>query len=418
LSPGVYSFLDEDDKVLYVGKAKNLKNRVTSYSKYKQLLPRTQKLVTTATKLEYRELDSELTALLVEAELIRTYQPLFNILLKDDKSPIYLIITKEEFPRILKKRKRELQIKKHNYEIDKATVLGPFSSTYRLNEVLKIARKIFPWCNQSRKINKPCFYRHIDLCPGVCTNEIVKEKYQEQIKQLTLFLRGKKKTVLKSIKKSMKEAALIEDYEQAQHYKKQIEIITEVTSPKYSMKPELILPTFNESQVEAGLLHLRRILTSFLPLPNDYPLERIEGYDVSNIQGTSPAVSMVVAKDGLADNKEYKHFNIKSLDTPNDYHMLKEALTRRQTHPEWGMPNLVVIDGGKGQVRGVLSIWNWDIPVIGIAKGPDRLVIPIIHKDDSKKISYEIVKLPENHPTLKIIQQLFRYLMKKTILMN
>jgi excinuclease ABC subunit C len=145
-------------------------------------------------------------------------------------------------------------------------------------------------------------------------------------------------------------------------------------------------------------------------MPKQMPLARIEGYDVSNIQGTNPAVSMVTFTDGTPDTDNYRIFNIKLMDTPNDYFMLQEALTRRQNHPKWGTPNLVLIDGGKGQVKAALKVWNWYCPVIGIAKHPDRLVLPYFEQEETKKdlgkLKYHIVKLDESHPTLKLIQQI------------
>src|SRR5260221_143848 len=172
-SPGVYWFLDENDNVLYVGKAKNLKNRIASYKQWKTTFGKTRKLVFHAKQLKFSVLESELEALLVETELIRTHQPQYNILLKDDKSPLYVQVTDEDFPRVLTIRKKEIdkgQVK--------GTILGPFPSAFQLNEVLNIARRIFPWCNGGKN-SRPCFYYHLDLCPGACVGEISAENYQE-----------------------------------------------------------------------------------------------------------------------------------------------------------------------------------------------------------------------------------------------
>lgn len=406
----MYWFLDKEDNVLYVGKAKNLKNRVTSYSQYNQLSYRIKQLVTTASTLKFRTLDSELEALLVEAELIGRYQPHFNILLKDDKSPLYIHITQEMFPRVTKIRKKELLTKKL-----KGTTLGPFPSAYKVNEVLKIARTIFPWCSQPTQSEveqtkqKACFYYHLDLCPGACIGLITKEQYKTNITNLIAFLKGKKKEVLHSLSDAMKEAVLDEHFELAAQYRDQIQLITDVTERSYTLKPDLTLPALKESIAEDGRAGLQKLLTTYSFVPHSYTLDRIEGYDVSNTQGTLASVAMVTFTNGKIDTSEYKAFNIKTLDTPNDYHMLKEALTRRQNHPEWGKPNLVVIDGGRGQVRAVLSTWTWDIPVIGIAKHPDRLVIPIFKQPPRQKpssITYHIAKLLPNDPVLQLVQQI------------
>lgn len=399
----MYSFLDEKNNILYVGKAKNLKNRLTSYTQYNQLSPRIKKLVTQAKRLTFEVLTSELEALLIEAELIRVHQPFFNIRLKDDKSPIYLLITKDIYPKILRKRKNDLLKTKVS-----GTQLGPFQSSYKLNEVLKIARKIFPWCNnpptkQDEPHDKACFYYHLDQCPGACLGLISPDEYQDNINNLKLFLRGKKNQVIKQLKNKMSDLANKQLYEQAQVVKLQLQYIEEVTKKTYQLKPDLVLPGLGATKKEIGLIELKKILTNYTNFPKNKNLKRIEGYDVSNVQGKNAAVSMVVKHLGKAAPELYRLFNIYSLDTPNDYQMMQEALTRRQNHPEWGKPDLVVVDGGKGQVRAALKVWQWNCPVIGIAKHPDRLVIPLPENSNEK---YKLVKLDQDHPALNLVQQL------------
>ena len=342
-------------------------------------------------------LESELEALLVEAELIRVHQPFFNIRLKDDKSPIYVVITDETFPQVLKKRKTDIVREK-----PQGTVLGPFQSGGKLNEVLKIARKIFPWCSNPQG-GRQCFYHHLDLCPGACIGEVSAEEYQENIQSLKLFLRGKKKTVVKELAEKMGRASAEQRFEKAQALKEKIELIEEVTRKQYRLSPNLVLPGFGMAQVQQGLVELQKILQTYTNFPKQKSLQRIEGYDVSNIQGTNAAVAMVVFSDGQPNNKEYRLFNVKTINTPNDYQMMKEAIARRQNHSEWDKPDLVVIDGGKGQVRAALSIWQWSNPVIGIAKNPDRLIVPT--NQVGRKIDYAVIKLDRDHPALKLVQQ-------------
>jgi len=363
-------------------------------------------MTATAVRLKFQILTSELEALLTEAELIRLYQPNFNILLKDDKSSLYVWITLEKFPRVLTLRKKE--IISHR---PKGTVLGPFPSSYKLNEVLKLIRPIFPWCNQVKTERRqpdaephPCFYYHLDLCPGVCVNEISPTDYQTNIHNLQLFLRGKKKTVVAAMKRQLKAEVRSQRYEQASRLRDKIQLIEEVTSQKFKLSPEATLPKLT-SISENKIKHLQKILSDYLKLPKVYPLHRIEAYDVSNIQGTNPAVAMVTFIDGQPDTAEYRLFNIKTLHTPNDVAMLKEALTRRQNHPEWGKPDLVVIDGGKGQLKNSLAVWQWHSPVISIAKNPDRLVLPILPVIKNKP-AYHLLKLPTDNPALNLIQQL------------
>lgn len=358
-------------------------------------------MVKTAVELKFQVLDSELEAILVEAELIRTHQPQYNILLKDDKTPLYIHITDEKFPRVLTLRKKEV-IKRN----PKGTILGPFPSAYKTKEVLKLVRKIFKWCKNPQE-GKACFYYHIDLCSGACVNEISPDDYNKDIKNLILFLRGKKMSVINQLKREMLVFSQNEQFEKAQIRKEQIDLISEVTSRK--LQPNLTLPQLQLSRTAEGITYLQQILRDHLALPKEWPLTTIEGYDVSNVQGTNPTVSLVTFTNGQADKSKYKIFNIKSLNTPNDYAMMKEALTRRQNHPEWGKPNLVMVDGGRGQVRAALSIWQWNIPIIGLVKNPDRIVIPLITNkkiDGKTKIDYKLIKLADNHPSLNLLQQI------------
>lgn len=383
-------------------------------------------MVKTATQVGYEVLESEVEALLIEAELIRLHQPQHNVLLKDDKSPIYVQVEAKPFPSVQLVRKRNLL---KNGKKSGDTVLGPFSSAYKLQQVLKIARRIFPWCDKtSERISKldplnrnaiqqklkqfrqPCFYHHLELCPGSCIGKISRQDYQQNIDQLVLFLKGKKKQVLQQLEKEMEKKAEELKFEQANQLKSKILLIKDVTSKKYHLKPDLILPALRDSAQQNALDHLKRILAEFGLIPRQQKLNRIEGYDVSNIMGENAAVSMVVFSNGFPDKKNYRLFNIYSINTPNDYQMFKEALQRRQKHPEWGNADLIIVDGGKGQVRATLTVWRNQTPIIGIAKNPDRLILPVEKYKDKKtnrlKIRYEVVTLPKNHPSLNLVQQI------------
>lgn len=362
-----------------------------------------------AVRLQFQVLESELEALLVEAELIRSHQPYFNVLLKDDKSPLYIHITSDTFPKVKTLRKREIE-QRH----PAGTILGPFPSAYKVKEVLKIARSIFPWCNQAGtpveqdpKEKKPCFYYHINLCPGACVDEISPEEYQQTIQQLIAFLKGKKKTVLRELKQSMKQAAVEKRYEQAAQLRDSIQTITEVTQPSFHLRPDTVLPQLKLNERADALVQLNKYLHSYLGTPITLHLKRLEGYDVSNTQGTNASVAMVTFIEGDADPAEYRLFNIKTLDTPNDYGMMQEALLRRQNNAAWGKPDLVIIDGGKGQLRAALSVWQWSNPVISIAKDPDRIIFAKPKNEGTTKraqYEYTILSLQPQDPVLKLIQ--------------
>lgn len=369
-------------------------------------------MVFAAKTIRYKVLPSELEALLTEAELIRRYQPNYNVLLKDDKSPLYIVMTKERYPRVLQVRKKEL-FKLENV----GATFGPFQSAYRVREVLQLVRPIFPWCGQAgnltTSIRKPCFYYHIDRCPGACIEKITPEKYQENISNLTMFLRGKTSEVAENLNSEMRLAAAAENFEAAAEIRDTINLIDEVTHQKKRLKPELTTPGLTAQISSDGIVYLQDILVEYLHVSRQYPLRRIECYDVSNIQGKHAAVAMVTFTDGKSDPSQYRLFNIRSINTPNDFYMMREAISRRQNHPEWGIPDLVVIDGGKGQVRSALLEWSWKVPIIGIAKDPDRLIVPLLSLEEQSQeitgktaIKYEVLKLPQTHPGLKLIQQL------------
>lgn len=408
---GVYWWLDENKKVLYVGKAKNLKNRVTSYRQKKELSPRILQMVTRARYLQWRILPSELEALLVEADLIRTYQPPYNVLLKDDKSPLYIVITNERFPRVLKMRRRDVE-KKTALTTGSARVFGPFTSAYKVNEVLKLVRPIFPWCNAPRrKTMRRCLENHLGLCAGVCTGEVTVDAYRQIMQNLSLFLAGKKQAVEKQLQKELRAKVMTEEFEEAAKIRDKLNLIAEITDTSKRLKDEFFLPNLSAWKQENAQGQLRTILRDELSLPREYEFSRIEGYDVSNTSGQLAVVSMVVFTGGEADKAEYRSFNIRSLETPNDFMMLQEALCRRAKHLEWSLPDLLLIDGGKGQVR---KVWEGlrgtalaERPIIGLAKDPDRIVIPRVGEKAGAPalVDWKIVRLSDDAPALQLLQQ-------------
>ena len=392
----MYWFLDQDSNVLYVGKAKNLKNRLTSYTRLRQHSAKTLQLVTTATEVKYKELSSELEALLVEAELIRSHQPKYNILLKDDKSPLYIVITNEQFPRVLTARKLHVP-----YRVPAKYTFGPFPSAAQVRYVLKVARPIFTWCNELKKTGKPCFYVHLQLCSGACAGTISPEEYDLIINHLAEFLRGKTHEVIKQMSSEMRIASEQQQYEKAATLRDQIQMIVNVTKEKRWSPADLHLPQLMQKEAEEMMIQLWRMISRHITLPKQYPLNRIEAYDISNTQGTNPTASMVVAVDGVVKPSEYRLFNIRSGETPNDYGMMKEALIRRQKHQEWGTPNLVVLDGGKGQLRAGLSVWSWSVPICALAKEPDRL---FFYHPETKTYTFE--RLNNGDPAALLLRRL------------
>ncbi len=406
--PGIYWFSDGKGQVLYVGKAKDIQKRVQSYTNYTKLNTKTQTMVDKAEKLQFQVLASELEALLVEAELIRLHQPPYNILLKDDKTPLYIAITSDDFPKVITLRKKDIVRKRSFHNVNKRNIFGPYQSSHKVKEVLKIIRPIFLWCNNPHNNTKrPCFYYHLQQCSGACVGKVSKSEYRSSLQQLKQFLQGKTSRVLSSFRKKMKQASSDQKYEQAAQYRDKIQLIEKVLHPTFRLKPDMKLPKLQSSLRQESLTHLYKIIRQSGLMTVSNQLTRIEGYDVSNIMGKHAAVSMVVFIDGQPETSQYRLFNIRTLDTPNDYHMMKEAIQRRQKHKEWGVPSLLVIDGGKGQLRAALSVWKWSVPIVSVVKNPDRLVIPLFQDPENrsiKNLQYNIVNLRKDHPTLHILQ--------------
>lgn len=391
--PGVYIFKDKISEILYVGKAIDLYHRVGSY--FNRANDRkTTILVSEIADIETIVVESELEALILEANLIKKFRPPFNIRLLDDKDYLYIGLTKEDFPKVITLRKHDL---------NKVTkFFGPFPSSKTVRDTLKLLRRVFPWCSNSAKFTmqpprlqaKPrvCFYFHLGLCPGACAGLIGKEDYQKIISRFTKFMEGKKDELVKEITQEMQQAANDQNFEQAQKLKKMLEGINYLTQTN---RTNLYLenPNFLEQENNLALVELQ----SNLHLPN-LP-DRIEGYDISNIQGQEAVGSMVVLTNGEIDKSQYRKFKIKITGKPNDVGMHREMMGRRLKHPEWPMPDLIIIDGGRGQVRGAeLEIGNLKlkIPVFGLAKRMEWLY----------PSEGEIIKLKRSSLSLKLVQKL------------
>jgi excinuclease ABC subunit C len=516
--PGVYKFLNKDGKVIYVGKAKDLRNRVMQYFSGQDTRAQLPFLMAEATDLDYIVVNSELESLFLENTVIKQYLPEYNIMLRDDKNYAFIKIDySTQIPSIGYARKIEDDTKTAKY-------FGPYSSTRKIKQTLDFVRHIFPYCANKEIGKRPCFYYYLHRCPGICIGAITMEEYQHQIDRIILFLSGQTSSIKKELKLSMKRAAKSRQFEQAGRLRDQLHAIEVLDERQITMFPQkvswdfvslyidglsacvnlfkvregklidkenfiydnilrlpedqrqpLILRSFAENYYSTASSLPREIYTeSALPpgnlvaavararagrkIPVSVPsrgqklkliklgvvnaqeylakwqrsqatnldavqetLEelkkllnlpelprRIEGYDISNTQGTNPVGSMVVAKDGLAAKSEYRKFKITSKDTPDDFAMMREMLSRRlsRVHPTnpdieaWPAPDLLVIDGGKGQLKvavEVLKEKNLKIPVIGLAKRIEEIFLP--------RTSQPIV-LPHSNPVLQLLQRL------------
>jgi excinuclease ABC subunit C len=357
-TPGVYIMKNKEGRVLYVGKAANLRRRVSSYFERPHDI-RIETLVSKIVTIDHEKTDTALEALIREAELIRTLTPPFNVKEKDDKSFLYIGITREKFPRVLLIRASDGFSGTH---------YGPFTSATSARGALKILRKIFPWSTHDPerigKYTRPCFDYEIGLCPGTCIGAITREEYLKNIERLKLFFEGKKKQVVRALEKEMATAAKQLDFERAAKLRHQL----------FALKHIRDTALIADAAVGSGE-----------PLVDgvDQPPFRIEGYDISNISGTSAVGSMVVFENGEPNKSEYRKFKIRTIFQPNDVGMLTEVLERRFKHGvtdpgdtgRWQLPNIILIDGGIAQANAAKKVVmraGLKIPVLGIAKGAER----------------------------------------------
>lgn len=354
-----------------MGKAKSLKSRLLSYRQLQTLLPKTRKMLFESSALKFRELETEIDALILEAELIRRHQPPYNSLLKDDKSPLYIVITKEPFPKVLSLRKTTIIKSPQKYR----SIFGPYSSSREAKYLLKFCRSLFPFCNasdQDRLNHKACFYYHLHLCPGVCLGKISQLDYQQSIYRLTQFLKGKRRSILKVLKSELNQYIKNEQFEDALKLKSTLMLLLKPQSHlRYDFNP----PNLTDDLAYENQLSLLNLLKPYLNLPPKFPLTRVEAYDISHLQGNEPTASMVVFENGQPNPSAYRRFRIKTIQGINDPSMLVEALNRRLHHPEWPTPQLIVLDGGKSQLTTVHRLVNTSIPIISIAKKPDRIFV-------------------------------------------
>ncbi|MDB4939672.1 MAG: excinuclease subunit [Candidatus Doudnabacteria bacterium] len=512
--PGVYLFKGKNQEILYVGKAKDLKNRVSQYFR-KEHDGRLQIpfLMQDVTDFEHIITDNDVECLLLENTLIKKYKPRYNIKLRDDKNYAFIKIDYDcEIPQIYTMR---------NPDSKNARYFGPYSSALKVRETLNLVRKVFPYCANKKVSNRPCFYYYLHRCPGVCIGKISLEEYQQTIHKISLFIAGNISEVKKDIQKQMREAASQKLFERAADLRDQmrsIEVVEErqkaifakkvewdfisyfqtadkstinvfvirggkmidrknfileetqnksgcdiidafmekyyletsdlpreifvqelptdiemmervlneksqkkhkitITKPNRAKKAELITlgienaKEYFESWSRDQVSELSRTTLALDELQKVLKLKetpfRIECFDISNIQGTNSVASMVVFENGKPNRSQYRKFKIKIDGQPNDFAMMKEALTRRfhlshreDTEQKWPLPNLLVVDGGKGQLGMAVEVLNeyaLDIPVIGLAKREEEIFWPG---------KAEPILLPKSDYALQLLQRL------------
>lgn len=350
-APGVYFFLGARKTILYIGKATSLRSRVRSYFTddiLEKRSPLIAQMVAEAREIEWTETDSVLEALILETNLIRTHTPKYNTRSKDDKSFNHLVITNEEYPRVLIVRERDLTERFENRELK--YVFGPFPSGRLFREALKIVRSIFKFYDTERPIAEMTtrmgrgridFNRQIGLYP----HEGSRDEYLKTIRHLRLFFEGKKGQIIKELERDMRAHAKRQEFEQAAEAKRKIAALRHIKDVAL-LRRELF-----SDRAAAGM--------------------RIEAYDVAHLRGEHMVGVMTVVEDGQPQPDAYRKFKIRSVARANDTAALQEVLDRRLGHTEWPMPRIIVVDGGVAQrnaAAAVLKKYGVDIPLVAVTK--------------------------------------------------
>ena len=420
---GVYAF-KKGRGILYIGKAVNIKERIKQH----------KELLGLAKQLGYIETDSEIKALILEANLIKKYQPKYNIVWRDDKNYFYVGITKEDFPRIF--WTHQIKVKPKTYNL-KPKYIGPFVEGTALKRTLTYLRKVFPYYTAKKHPRGGCLWCSLKLCPGP---NPVKSEYQKNIKNLISVLEGSSKNVLNNLKREINRFSALQEYEKAAKIRDKITALEKVIYPSGAKggKERMFFDSHArvfESEIETpkNWEKTHKILQKILKTEKE--ISRIEAYDVSNIQGKEATGSMVTFIKGLPDKNFYRRFKIKNRASkgsesknirsslpfaaarvgeeegetlfalqgkPNDVAMIKEVLSRRFKHTEWPYPNLILIDGGKPQLNIVKQQCARpdlaQIKVVALAKKENKLFIerrkkPILLKSLPREIFNLILQL-------------------------
>ena len=362
--PGVYFHKDESGEIIYVGKAAVLRNRVRQYFQASRARdPKTEALVAEIHDTDWMVVESELEALFLEAEMIRRYMPRYNILLRDDKALSYIRIDYDsDYPTVTTTR-RPLD--------DGARYFGPYFSTYAVRQALKYLRRIFPYA--TRRIpgqKRATLHYHLGLDPGLEEGRTSLEDYRKNLRKLMAIIEGRRTAIIKEIEHDMKQAAKAQEFELAARYRNQLFLLQSLSKQVIFSDKEFL--DISKDRALSGLTELLSL--------GDYP-KRIEGYDISHMQGTNVVASMVVFTNGVSDKSEYRKFKTSQRnDDPGNMHeTLLRRLSDKNLH-DWGVPDLILIDGGTQQVNAAVDALeerDMHIPIIGVAKREEELIIKI-----------------------------------------
>lgn len=501
MEPGCYLMKDRNDQVIYVGKAKKLRNRLRSYFTGAHDT-KTTRLVAEIRNFEFIVTSDETESLLLELNLIKQYQPRYNILLKDGKSYPFIKITKEKYPRLVVTRRVKKGTGKY---------FGPYPNAYSAQETKKLLDRIYPFRKCDKMPDKLCLYYHIGQCLGPCVYDVDLEKYAEMTREISDFLNGEDQTILKNLENRMQQASEDLDFEQAKEYRDLIQHIHNLTRKQKIMSPDkstrdvfgysvskgwMCVQVFfirqgNMIKRDATMIPLQQteeeefytfigqfyelnqhllpkevhvpknldknIIKSVVDtkivqpvrgkkkemvdlanhnaevsLDNKFELIardesrtvkaieelgdrmgiqtpiRIEAFDNSNIQGVDPVSAMVSFVDGKPNKKGYRKYKIKTVEGPDDYKSMREVVRRRYTrvlNEGTPLPDLIIVDGGKGHMSGVIDVLEnelgLDIPVAGLRKNDKHRTSEILYGEQA-----EVVPLKKNSQAFYLLQRI------------
>lgn len=382
-SPGVYFHKDKNGEIIYVGKAAVLKNRVRQYFQKSHKDPKTEALCAEIFDTDWIEVDTEMDALFLESEMIKRYKPKWNILLRDDKTVSYVKITMQDPVPYVSVTRTPLD--------DGAKYIGPFYGKSAIEKSLRILRRIFPYYTKPYTGAKN-LDTDLGLTPGVEVGKMTATEYKKNLRKLIRYLEGDKKKPLNELDAAMMLAAKEQDFETAARIRNQILGLREIKKKIVFSDRE-----FMDISSDQALLELKRMLNL------EHPPRRIEGYDISHQSGVDTVGSMVVFLNGVAARNKYRKFKIRT-STNDDLKSMREIITRRMKHTEWGMPDLIILDGGALQVEALLPIVE-NIPIIGRDKSGNhsksaevKIYVPgrgIVMLDPSSHISRLIARIDE-----------------------
>lgn len=394
-SPGVYLMRDTTGKIIYIGKAKNLKHRVSSYFKSANNV-KTSAITSSLRHIDYILAASEREALILERQLISEYKPYFNVMWLDDKSyPYFKLTLKEDFPRLILTRK----IVK-----DGSEYFGPYPQVSYIKKLMRWLQKVFKWrpCRLDFNIKslpeeskvKSCLYFHTERCDGPCMGKISSDEYRKAMDELRLFLKGRLSELKHKLEREMELASENMQYERAANVRDRLKAIS-------SMEEKVTVRELKAEELNASI----KITQSLEELKKAINLEKwptiIEGFDISNISGTESVGSMVRFHNGVPDKNNYRRFKIKTVQGIDDTAMIREVVFRRYRRlkaENRELPVLILIDGGKGQLSSALEslkALKLKIPIASIAKKEEEVFVPG---------KTEPVKLPANSKALHLLQ--------------